>query len=542
MNRKQKTMAVLSAAALLTVGASMTAFAAGWEKDDEGIWHYYDSDGDMVTDEWAKDGSNWYYLDEDGNMLTDSWVDDDYYVGSDGAMLVNQWIKTLGSDEEDDDPEDSGEHWYYFGSKGKKVTDDSKKINGKTYYFDEDGKMLYGWHEDEDGNVYYLGSEDEGWRAESQWLWLEKPGVNYDDDDDDTEDILDCTDDDDCDDEGWYWFQASGKMYNGSSKKKINGYYFLFNEHGQMLYEWINGTAVSVGSNAQLDGIATAGSASISQMLYYQTNGTDPTDGSRYTGWVEIDGSEDVGTDDETDWYYFDKGEAKHADLSASDNTGLTDDDGNQVYMMREKINGKYFAFNQNGQMQTGLQYIGGNMYYFDDDGYQQTGKLSSVEEEDGDTYYYYFQTTSNGNGKGIDGVKDNYLYFLGKRLEAEDDYRVYNLYGSYYLVNSKGKIQKSSKKYDVETVDNDTYEDATAEFSGSKLISLTASDGTEIDLAEIAEVPHIELYTNWIVAGTDGSKYTVNADDYDDAMTVDEVNALVQKAGTVTDEDDSED
>ena len=69
-------------------------------------------------------------------------------------------------------------------NKGKKVTDTDKKINGKTYYFNEDGEMQYGWHED-DGNAYYLGTEDEGWRAESQWLWLEKSGNNENDLDDD---------------------------------------------------------------------------------------------------------------------------------------------------------------------------------------------------------------------------------------------------------------------------------------------------------------------------------------------------------------------
>ena len=51
-------------------------------------------------------------------MLTDSWVDDEYYVGNDGAMLVNSWIKTT-SDEDIDDPDEDGDHWYYFGSKGK---------------------------------------------------------------------------------------------------------------------------------------------------------------------------------------------------------------------------------------------------------------------------------------------------------------------------------------------------------------------------------------------------------------------------------------
>ena len=62
-------------------------------------------------------------------MATDTWVDDDYYVGEDGAMVKNDWRKTFGEDEEDDPDQD--EHWYYFGSNGKKVTDQDKKINGK---------------------------------------------------------------------------------------------------------------------------------------------------------------------------------------------------------------------------------------------------------------------------------------------------------------------------------------------------------------------------------------------------------------------------
>ena len=64
MRKQTKLVAVLSAAALLAVGASMTSFA-GWEKDEDGIWHYYDSDDEMVEDEWRKDGSKWFYLDED---------------------------------------------------------------------------------------------------------------------------------------------------------------------------------------------------------------------------------------------------------------------------------------------------------------------------------------------------------------------------------------------------------------------------------------------------------------------------------------------
>ncbi len=103
MRKQTKLVAVLSAAALLAMGASMTSFAAGWEKDDAGVWHYYDSDDEMVTDEWKKDGGKWFHLDEDGEMETDTWVDDDYYVAEDGHMLTNEWKKTM-ADEDEDDP------------------------------------------------------------------------------------------------------------------------------------------------------------------------------------------------------------------------------------------------------------------------------------------------------------------------------------------------------------------------------------------------------------------------------------------------------
>ena len=486
MRKQTKLVAVLSAAALLAVGASMTSFA-GWEKDEDGIWHYYDSDDEMVEDEWRKDGSKWFYLDEDGNMATDTWVDDEYYVGEDGAMLKNAWIKTT-ADEDVSDPDDDGDHWYYFDTKGKKVTSDDKKINGKTYYFNEDGEMLYGWHE-EGGNVFYLGGEDEGWRAESQWLWLEKPGDA--DEDEDEEQILTCADEDECDDEGWYWFGSSGKMYKDSGKKKVNGRYYMFNEHGQMLYEWINGKAVSAATpgNTHLDGNAS-GSTAVEDMLYYNV----VEEGWRGNGWYEIDGSADLGTDDDTDWYFIDNGEVKHAETSDY----ATDDDGGAVYVARIKVDSskgkKYFAFNEKGQMQTGLQYIAadGGFYYFDDNGYMQDGKVSGVECDD-DDYSFYFNTKNGSNGQGYTGEKDNYLYFNGKRLEADDDYRLYYLDGDIYLVNNKGKIQSSksdNKKYDIENK-GITAEDVNVTFTGKKVKEVKVEGGksyTAADLKKIAE------------------------------------------------------
>ena len=50
MRKQTKLVAVLSTAALLAIGASMTSFAAqGWAEED-GTWVYYDRNGDRVTD------------------------------------------------------------------------------------------------------------------------------------------------------------------------------------------------------------------------------------------------------------------------------------------------------------------------------------------------------------------------------------------------------------------------------------------------------------------------------------------------------------
>ena len=510
MRKQTKLVAVLSAAALLAMGASMTSFAAGWERDDDGTWHYYDSEDEMVYDEWAKDGSNWYYLDEDGNMLIDSWVDDEYYVGEDGAMLVNEWKKTY-ADEDMDDPDEDGEHWYYFGSKGKKVVDDTRKINGRTYLFDEDGQMQYGW-QDIDGEGYYFGGEDEGWRTEDQWLWLERSGL-VDEDEDEQDQLLGCIDDDDdmCDDEGWYWFQSSGKMYHDDAKKKINGKYYIFNEHGQMLYEWINGTARTVGSNAQLDGNLAEGAtpAVADDMLYYNV----VEDGSRGTGWYEIDGAVDMGADSDTDWYYIDDGDITHA--GAKDLAVDVTDDGNPVYRMRDKIKesgNKYFCFNEKGQMQTGLQYLQdeGGFFYYDENGYQEDGRVASVECED-DDYTFYFNTSNGKNGLGYTGEKDNYLYFNGKRLEADDDYRFYYVDGHVYLVNTKGKVQKATsddgKEFD--DIENEWFsgeEEVVVKTNKNGVVTYIARDKNhvydnekEIREAIIEDFPGDVTEDNWI-------------------------------------------
>ena len=101
-------------------------------------------------------------------------------------------------------------------------------------------------------------------------------------------------------------------------------------------------------------------------------------------------------------------------------------------------------------------------MYYFGDDGVMKTGKITTDDAND-DSYNFYFYTTNANYGEGFSGEKDGYLYQMGQRLEAQDDYAIYQYGTSKYVVNTNGKIQKStSKKYKLDadqgyvTVDSD--------------------------------------------------------------------------------------
>ena len=129
--------------------------------------------------------------------------------------------------------------------------------------------------------------------------------------------------------------------------------------------------------------------------------------------------------------------------------------------------------------------------YYFDNDGYMKTGKIANVEEED-DNYTYYFETKNGKNGQGYTGEKSGYLYWNGKRLEADDDYRIYVVDKKYYLVNNKGKLQKStSKEYDVENLADDV------KFTFTNTYEIQSS--TTTDYKKAATLPKIELFDNVI-------------------------------------------
>lgn len=454
MKKSIKLVSVLSASALMAIGMSSMAFAAtGWTMEN-GEWHYYKSNGDEVQDDWKKSGDNWYWLDSDGKMATDSFIEDDgnyYYVNGDGVMLMNQW-KYIDTDYTDDGP-----GWYYFGSNGKalKQTGDKAKLHeiaGRKYIFNADGVMQYGWidengvgHDEEDSEawrdaVYYAGTESEGWLA-TGWQALDVD-----------------TDDDDY--QGYYWFYfnpANNKKIVDNDGRNIDGVRYGFDEDGVMLYEFSNVSNVATPANAS-DGYK-----------YYQDydNGVN-----KRNGWFKAVPDENInpqGYDDGIEkWFYANSNGTLKANTLTS-------------------INGKKYAFDEYGEMLSGLRGL-------KVEGTTITGYTDEIEAEDDldlvegtDYVVYYFGNENDGamkknsitinlddatyryefksDGAGRDGIYKDCIYVKGRRIEADTDKGyvmvdvdgvLNNNLGEAYLINTSGKIQK--KKTNIKDKDDYYY------------------------------------------------------------------------------------
>ena len=458
MKKQTKLVAVLSTAALMALGASMTSLAAtGWVEED-GAWVYYNKDNQRATEEWKKSGNNWFWLDDNGQMATDQLVEDDddyYYVNESGAMVSNQWV-AIDNENSGEDGEPS-HYWYYFQANGKaykrssNASDSSisaKTISGKKYAFDDEGRMLFGWvnggerQTDEDAwkeCQYYFGGEDDGamslgWKqihiVDDEYSDLQ-PGDEYWDQDQDR----------------WFYFQSSGKKITADATdgdtlktKTIDGKKYGFDEYGRMISGWFTDAA---SFNNATQGVSTYSSS----FMYFNS----PESGARYTkGWFKV-----------VPGYYLD--EKKYDD--GEEHWYYADGSGNIYSNEIRNIKGKKYAFDEYGRMVDGLIFaemkeedgkisstyinhviddgdynteeefdsfaadhiseISSGLYrcfYFGnkDDGSMKTGKQTVTI--DGDSFTFNFKDSSSLKGAAIHGMDDHKLYMAGKLLKADSD------------------------------------------------------------------------------------------------------------------------
>ncbi|MFT4104658.1 MAG: cell wall-binding protein [Lacrimispora sp.] len=476
MRKQTKLVAVLSTAALLALGASMSSFAAtGWAEEN-GTWVYYDKNGDLASEKWEKSGDNWFYLNDDGEMSTDALIeynDNFYYVDENGAMVTNQWVSIENEDYDGDDDE-AANHWYYFQANGKAIkgsdnnTVNLKTINGKKYVFDNDGKMLYGWVDTNgervtgddawsasSGGEFYFGDENDGAMTVG-WIQLSITDSNASDTDADT-----AFDDEDQD--RWFYFKTNGRKMKNETGKTINGKKYAFDTDGRMTAEWSqNASYVTPGTTTATPSTLVTGARS-QQWRYYGT----PEDGARVNkGWFKVVPARGLNAtrynNDEDRWYY-------------------SDNDGRLVANQLKTINGKKYAFDDKGGMVSGLKFISvlkadknQIVTIHDGDYYDTEGEFDAFANatagswkagettpnfdwsssiDDYVTYAYYFGGGEDGSMKtgkqtvDIDG--DSFTFLFNKSGGTKGAGKIGEDSDKYYL---NGKLVKADKddKYSV--------------------------------------------------------------------------------------------
>ena len=390
MRKQTKIAAVVSAAALLALGASMTSFAASkgtWMMVD-GEWQCYGKNGDAYENTFCSSNGKEYYVGEDGQLVRSSWVEYDssyYFVNSSGAKITNDWRLTTPYD---DDSADEDEYWYYLKkTTGKPATGKQSNINGQIYLFNNEGQMQHGWvaatdtngakfvqldKEDDEksmsaaGNaaVYYCGDEDDGHAKKNKWTktW---PPDNTSEEDDDKE---------------WFWFDKDGVLFRSGENK----------------------------------GSATASDA----WKYKLDEGTLKKDTNESTGVIS---KKKVSSKD----YW-----------STKDGVMLS-----KFYLINDAM--YYFGGSDDGSMKTGSQSIKDNtgdtykFYFYTKD------QATSYKTPNGDKH-------GLSKGAGVVGNQGNKLYWYGLPIQADDyKYQVatITINGTDYsfIVNSNGTIQHSA-------------------------------------------------------------------------------------------------
>ena len=436
MRKQTKIAALVSAAALLAIGASMTSFAAGWNSLGNGDAEYLDSDGYRVTQEWKKytDGK-WYYLKDDGLMARNELVpygDYLYCVNDDGSRVLGEWRYFDNTEGEEVNGITPGGFWYYFdASTGRAKTGGLHTIDSQKFRFTEEGRMITDWYTEDNETYYYFNnlvveSDHTYGAAANGWLKME-PRVDSTDEELDSDLV--------------YYYFDNGKMVTGS--KYIDKTWYYFDGDGILRESGWN----KIEGDKATDSVSAPGNVAYSD-----------ANGAKLTGWQylpdkNVDGNGKVDTS-ASYWFHLDKkgvryypGKFEAASVGEATGSfpGISGTAENQTVGLA-KINGKFYLFDSQGRMLSGIYKItspvtaeiGSNMtlaagtYYFSDDdwvsgqgknGAMATNSKHTVTNEYGDQTNYYFQKT--GAAYEYTVVSNVYYGKGGVRVDAEDDYKV---------------------------------------------------------------------------------------------------------------------
>lgn len=145
----------------------------GWDGSTETfkVWYYVKSDGTLQTG-WKKISGKYYYFNYDGSMVQSSYVEkyDNkgyvtkvYVVDKNGARITKKGWATVtesySSKSSTGSWKSTYKYKYYIQKDGTAVRGCIKKIGGKTYYFDEFGRVNTNttYYDSDKGIRYYFG-------------------------------------------------------------------------------------------------------------------------------------------------------------------------------------------------------------------------------------------------------------------------------------------------------------------------------------------------------------------------------------------------
>lgn len=315
-------------------------------------------------------------------------------------------------DVQEDKPKKEG--WYQENHHWRFYQDDKpalnwKQIQGKWYYFDQDGNRLH--------STVYKGYafDQDGVMTENSWTKL---------------------------DNQWYYADSSGRLAQ-NTWKKINGSWYYFDQTGSML----SNTAVDDYLLTKSGAMAEKGWTKLDQIWYYVA----PSGKISQDKWEKINGS----------WYYFDKDGGM---LSATTFKGyLFNQSGAMAENNWVKIKDTWFYANGSGRyVQENWQKIQGSWYSFDQNG----GMLADKWKE---SYYLKTSGAMAENEWIFDKAYKSWFYLKADGRYANQEWiGAYYLKSGGYMAKSEWIYDNSDKaRYYLD--DNGHYVSGTYKIDGKE-------------------------------------------------------------------------
>lgn len=297
---------------------------------------YFDGNGQMYRGLHDMYGTTFYFDEKTGIQAKDKFIRfadgrTRYFIPDTGNLAVNRFAQN---------PENKA--WYYLDSNGYAVTG-LQTINGKQYYFDNEGRQVKGHFVTINNQRYFLDG-DSGEIARSRFV---------------------------TENNKWYYVDGNGKLVKGAQVINGNHYYFN-NDYSQVKGAWANGRYYDGDSGQAVTNRFVQVGAN--KWAYLNQNG------QKVVGLQHINGK----------LYYFEGNgvQAKGKLLTYRGKKYYFDANSGEAVTNRfiQVSRGVWYCFNASGQAVTGEQVINGQHLYFDASGRQVKGRYVWVK---GQRRYY---------------------------------------------------------------------------------------------------------------------------------------------------------